>query len=88
MTSESRNIFEELEGFYAWDQGATDSGVKNDVRRTEVAAIVDATPEETIRLDLAVFVRSAYLSGEALEQGYGPEDARAFLNWFYDGNYR
>lgn len=82
------NALVELEGHFAYDQGAVDSGVHDAVRRQELAKIVDAADEGDLRWALSRFIRNAYLSEAALQRGYGWEDALEFARWFDEGGYR
>lgn len=82
------DLLDEMEGFYAYDGGATDSGVKNDARRKEVAEKFDLLTDEDRRVGLSRWVAAAYLSDEGLSKGYGWEDALSFLRWIDLGEYR
>lgn len=78
-------IVEALDGFFAWDQGATDSGIKNDTLRAEVRRLFrEGYSDEELRVWLARYVRNEWLSEEAIEAGYGLEDVAAFAEWFDD----
>jgi hypothetical protein len=81
-------ILTELEGHYAHDAGDVDSGVHDTARRAELADAFDAFGMDEQRIGVAVWVREAYLSDEALAQGYGDEDALKFLEWLHSGDYR
>ena len=75
-----------LSGLYAYDTGATDSGIHDEVLRQKCIAVINAmlkTPSELLfpRLWLSRLVRDKYLSEEALAQGYGIEDAILFVQW-------
>jgi hypothetical protein len=78
----------ELEAHLAYDEGSTDSGVSDPIRRAELAARLDAFSEEELRVGLSVWLRDGYLSDEGLGQGYGWEDAYAFCRWIIMGDYR
>jgi hypothetical protein len=74
----------ELEGHFAYDMGAVDSGVRDQARRAELAAQIDAASEDELRYALSRHIRNAFLSDEAMASGYGWEDALAFARWFDD----
>lgn len=83
-----RDALEALEGIYAYDTGSRGSGVHDESLRAKAVGVLDATSEDDLRWELSRWVRGAYLSERALQQGYGWEDARAFLSWIHDGDYR
>ena len=78
------DILTELVGFYAYETGSTDSGVKDDLRRGELAAAylkaVEPDTKETRDAESRWF-REYWLSEDAIEQGYGIEDATEFFAW-------
>jgi hypothetical protein len=70
-------IRDALDGLYAYDDGCIDSGIKDERLRLRVyAAMLNLNREQIARL-----VRDMWLSDEAIEQGYGAEDAARFLEW-------
>jgi hypothetical protein len=76
-------------GWYAYDQGATDSGIHDDLAKD---AFFDwlhefAKDTETERLTLSRWIRDYWLSEEALAQGYGIEDVKSYLEWLCDNGY-
>lgn len=83
-----RDAISELEGHYAYDTGAVDSGVRDPARRKELVEVIDAASEDDLRWALSRFIRDAYVSEKGLQQGYGWEDAMDFARWFHDGDYR
>lgn len=74
-----------LDGLFAYDGGATDSGIHDEVLRTRCKKAIKAMPcepgELVPRLWLSRLIRDMWLSEEALSQGYGIEDAVSFLRW-------
>ncbi len=74
-----------LDGLYAYDGGATDSGIHDEVLRQKCITTIKAMPlkpgELVPRLWLSRLIRDMWLSEEVLEQGYGIEDAISFLRW-------
>jgi hypothetical protein len=74
--AELDRAWDKLEAIYAYDTGSTDTGIHDEGLRDRLVAILDAASEEDVRLSLTRWVRDAYLSDEALGNGYGWEDAR------------
>lgn len=81
-------LWDTLEGIFAYEEGFTDSGIHDPLRRSACAKMVDAMSEKELRLSLSRWVREKYLSEEALLKGYGWECALSFLQWIEDGEYR
>lgn len=69
-----------MEGLFAYDTGCTDSGIHDDALREKVKAWLQAVDEKW----LSRWVREAYLSERALEQGYGIGDVAEFFKWLGD----
>lgn len=66
-----------LGGLFAYDSGATDSGIHDERLRAKVAArLQEPDPEHWLERHVAF-----YLSPEGLAQGYCLEDVRAFIDW-------
>lgn len=42
---------------------------------------IDSLPDVQWRLVLGRIIRELFVNEEAMKEGYGPEDARDFLNW-------
>lgn len=74
-------LFDQLEAIHAYDVGAVDSGVHDEVPRRRLKEELFSLPEDELRLRLSRWVREAYLSDAGLESGYGWEDALEFLRW-------
>lgn len=73
-----------LDGLFAYDNGSVDSGIHDEALRATVQKqLQEMRPLEHRRL-IAKFVIDLYLSEKAIEAGYGPEDARGFLEWLGD----
>lgn len=73
-----QELREALDGLFAYDTGAVDSGIHDEALRQKCIAAIKALPlapgELVPRLWLSRLVRDRYLSEEALAQGYGIED--------------
>jgi hypothetical protein len=73
-----------LDGLYAYDGGAVDSGIHDEGLRVRCIKEMRERmgPHEVApRLFLSRMVRDMWLSEEALAQGYGIEDAMRFVDW-------
>ncbi len=70
-----------LNGLHAYDMGAVNSGIKDDLLRDKVRAALCAMPSRNYRSFISRFVTSFYFSESALDRGYGPRDAKDFLVW-------
>jgi hypothetical protein len=81
----SDKLFDQLEGLFAYDEGALDSGVRDEALRAKLQREVAAMSPNELRLRLSVWVREHYLSDDALALGYGIEDAASFWKWIDDG---
>ena len=74
-----------LDGLFAYDEGATDSGIHDEDLRARCVRELQGRPrgahESFPRLLVSRMVRDMWLSEEALEQGYGLADAVGFMKW-------
>lgn len=86
MTDEE--LKDALDGLYAYDEGAADSGIRDEgLRERCIAALRQRRDEEeaaawsawTARL-----VRDMFLTDERIAQGYGLTDAVLFIRWLED----
>lgn len=71
-----------LDGLFAYDSGATDSGTHDERLRARV--IEELAFHRKVpgwRAYLARLTREMWLSEDAIELGYGCEDAARFLEW-------
>ena len=82
MTTEE--LASALSGLFAFDSGATDSGIHDEVLRSQVKDILHGMAEEECRLTMSRILRDLFLSEEALAEGYGIEDAAEFIRWLSD----
>jgi hypothetical protein len=82
MSEESFDpLFDRLEGIFAYDRGATDSGIHDENLRAELIAELKTLTPDDDRLRLSRWLREAYLSEEGLKMGYGWEDVVSFVEW-------
>lgn len=84
MTAEQKELFQDLEAYYAFETGSVDSGKHDPAGRAKRVAelkALDPLENEKGRRALSEWVAQNYLSAEAAGQGYGWEDAYEFLRW-------
>ena len=74
----------DLIGLFAYDGGATDSGIHDEVLRAELIAGMKAMSEDEFRLGMSRFVQEHFLSEDALAKRYGIEDVVEFVRWLGD----
>jgi hypothetical protein len=82
---EKARLSEALTGLMAYDLGATDSGIHDEELRADVKAYLGRLEENDLSRVLGEFVREQYLSDAALEEGYGLEEVREFIDWLRSG---
>lgn len=73
-----------LDGLHAYDNGATDSGIHDEMLRQRVKEYLRSLPEDRRRKLLGRIGRDLYLSDGALEAGYGMESILEFARWLDD----
>lgn len=73
-----------IDGIYAYDSGCVDSGIHDESLRQQVIEVIKKFDESSWRYTLSRIVIDLFLSPAAISQGYGPEDAKALLEWFED----
>lgn len=73
-----------LDGLIAYDEGATDSGIHDEGLRQRCQEYIRSLPPKEQRALVAKLTIDMYLSPTALDAGYGPEDAKGFLEWMDD----
>lgn len=78
---DKQTFFESLSGLFAYDTGCVDSGIKNESLKTQVFGEIERMNEDEFRLTFSEYIRSYYISEEAVSQGYGIEDVAEFLRW-------
>ena len=82
MTKEE--LFDYIDGFCAWDGGARDSGIYHPEKKKEVLVQLSSMDEREFNKLMAEFIRTKFVSEEAVEQRYGYSDVVAFVEWFED----
>lgn len=76
-------LFDALNGLYAYDTGSIDSGIHDEALRARVKRELelDARPSQIAGDRLARFVRDRMLNEESITAGYGLEDVAGFIRW-------
>ena len=59
-------LLDNLEGFHPYDSGRCDSGIRNDILKSQIIEYLDSLTEEDHRILLYRIVRKLYLAEEAL----------------------
>jgi hypothetical protein len=77
------NIFNTIDGLFAYDQGSLDSGIKDNDLKNELIVIIKSLSEDNQRKLFAEYART-FLTNEATEAGYGIEDVIEFHEWIKD----
>lgn len=81
---ERAKLIDSLDGLYAYDTGSVDSGIHDESLRAECIAELKALPLESGEIyskELSRIVRDMWLTEDAIEDGYGLEEALGFLRW-------
>lgn len=76
-----------LDGLFAYDSGAADSGIRDEdlrARCIKTMAQRRALGPDPWRIWLGHMIRQMWLSDQSLAQGYGAEDAMQFAGWLED----
>jgi len=87
-------LFDALDGLFAYDSGSHDSGIHDERLRERVKQELTRITEDG-RTKYQLFSRNfnsmmarllwqRCLSPEAIQQGYGYEDMRSFLSWLHN----
>jgi len=76
-------LFDAIDALQAHDDGATDSGIKDERMRAAVVAHLLSLDPADRRRTLAELARRSLTDG-MIAQGYGLEDVVAFANWLVE----
>lgn len=76
MTDEE--LFDYLDGMYAYDTGMVDCGIKDEITRYKIIDAFKADPDWAMR-KLNEYVKEYYFGDNF--QGRGLESVRGFINW-------
>ena len=71
-------LFDTLDGMFAYDAGCTDSGIKNEPLRRQIFKHMAALPTGVQLQIVSAFLTKEYTP----EQGYGVEEWVDFLVWY------
>ena len=76
------NMLEDaLIGLCAYDEGAVDSGIHDEILRQKCVDCLNAMDGPTFSQVISRLVRESFLSEKALELRYGIADALGFTSW-------
>jgi hypothetical protein len=78
---EQEEMARNIDGLFAYDTGATDSGIKDEHLRAKVINCMQNLSEDELRIFLSNYIRERFLSSSAIANGYGIEDVKAFIEW-------
>lgn len=81
LTPEDQDLFDNLEGLFAYDTGCVSSGIHDDLLKEESFERLLSMNMEARRYFLSRVLRDAYLSEDGLAAGYGIEDVVSFVQW-------
>jgi hypothetical protein len=84
---EWEELAEALDGLYAYDTGCTDSGIHDPRLKKKIRDYLKTLDEKQVTKLIARFMRERCLSDEMIDEGYGPEDATHFFEWFQDEHF-
>lgn len=77
-------LVDNLVGFYSHDTTGSSWGIKDDRRKAEIIEYIKNMDEYQRRALMGKVVREAFLTDEALADGFGVEDVQAFITWMED----
>lgn len=78
-------ILDCLDGFFAYDAGSIDSGIKDDVLREKVFNIIKELQEEE-SCEYPNILKE-YVKAYLFDDAYSLEDIKEFINWIDDNLY-
>lgn len=78
---DQQHISKDIYRLFAYDTGATDSGIKDEYLRDKIIKYIQGLSEDEMRIFLSNYIRESFVSPEAIADGYGVEDVKAFIEW-------
>lgn len=76
-----KELSENIDKLFAYDTGATDSGVKDENLRNKIILEIKNLSEDQFRIFMSAYVKERFLSDTAIKNGYGIEDVKCFIEW-------
>ena len=76
-----KELKEAADGLFAYDTGCTDSGIKDDHLKQKVIQLFRDDEKKTGGRKKAWIARELFLTDEAIDEGYGLQDAVEFAHW-------
>lgn len=75
-------LIDALDGLFAYDTGATDSGIHDeDLRAQCIEELQRRINQDDGRIFMSSLLRDMFLSDDMLVKGYGYEDLLRFVEW-------
>lgn len=78
---EKNELFDYIDGFFAWDLGCRSSGIHDVLLEEKVRKYIKGLSQEDYNKILAEFIDQHFTSEKARSQGYGYEDVAEFVPW-------
>lgn len=78
---DDKKLYEALDGLFACDMGATDSGICDANLKEEVIQYLKVLAEAELKTKISKFIQEHFLSNEASDSGYSDEDVSEFIEW-------
>jgi hypothetical protein len=72
-------LFDALDGLFAYDTGATDSGIKDNVLKKEIFTYLYSQCRE---FQLYPDILTEFVKEHYMNPPYGLEDAKLFIEWY------
>lgn len=79
-------LFDALEGLFAYDTGCVSSGIHDEVLKMEAIAALFDMGEDAMKF-ISARLRDAYMTDDAIKKGYGIESVVSFVRWLGDNGY-
>lgn len=86
---EREELFDYLSWFFAYDTGSTDTGIKDNFKKSQLKKYLHQNLDTKDKKELLCltdnllgeFVREYFLTEEQMRKGYGLEDVKCFIDW-------
>lgn len=75
------DVFKSIDKLFAYDTGASDSGVKDENLRTKIIKYINKLSDDEFRIFMSTYIRERFVSEDAIKNGYGIEDVKSFIEW-------
>lgn len=75
------DIFESIDKLFAYDTGAIDSGIKDEILRKQIIKYINNLSDDEFRIFMSTYLRERFVNEKAIKNGYGIEDVKSFIEW-------